>query len=43
MHEAEVVREAGDLTYLTCDAQALRHPRRYVVTRREEIPPVPND
>jgi hypothetical protein len=38
MHEAEVVREAGGLTYLTCDAEALRHPRRYVVTRREEIP-----
>jgi hypothetical protein len=38
MHEAEVAREAGGLTYLTCDAEALRHPRRYVVMRREEIP-----
>jgi hypothetical protein len=38
VHEAEVVREAGDLTYLTCDADALRHPRRYVVRRRAEIP-----
>jgi hypothetical protein len=38
VHDAEVVREAGDLTYLTCDADGLRHPRRYVVTQRAEIP-----
>jgi hypothetical protein len=38
-HDAEVVRQAGDLTYLTCDAEALKHPRRYVVTRCAETLP----
>jgi hypothetical protein len=32
VHEVEVVQEAGALTYLTCDADALRHPRRFVAT-----------
>jgi hypothetical protein len=34
VHEVEVVQETGALTYLTCDAEALRHPRRYVATHR---------
>lgn len=29
-YEVEVVREAGPLTYLTCSAVVLRHPRRFV-------------
>ena len=29
-HQVRVVREDGELTYLTCDAAALRHPRRYI-------------
>jgi hypothetical protein len=29
IHEIEVSREAAALTYLTCDAETLRHPRRY--------------
>jgi hypothetical protein len=33
VHEVRVVREAGALTYLTCDALELRHPRRYVAAR----------
>ena len=37
VHEVEVVREAGELTYLTCDAEALRHPRRYVAMRRRLV------
>jgi len=34
VHEVAVEQEAGELTYLTCDADTLRHPRRYVVKRR---------
>jgi hypothetical protein len=34
VHEVAVVQEAGELTYLTCDAEALKHPRRYVAKRR---------
>jgi hypothetical protein len=37
VHEVEVEQEAGELTYLTCDADALRHPRRYVATRRRVV------
>lgn len=37
VHEVEVEQEAGELTYLTCDAAALRHPRRYVATRRRVV------
>jgi hypothetical protein len=33
-HEVEVEQEAGELTYLTCDAEVLRHPRRFVATHR---------
>jgi hypothetical protein len=29
VYEVEVARESGELTYLTCSAEALRHPRRY--------------
>jgi hypothetical protein len=29
-HEVRVVREDGALTYLTCDADTLKHPRRFV-------------
>ena len=29
VYEVEVEREAGELTYLTCSAETLRHPRRY--------------
>jgi hypothetical protein len=47
VHEVTVEEQAGELTYLTCGADALRHPRRFVATRRrvvshrqpEEIPP----
>jgi hypothetical protein len=38
VHEVEVEQQAGELTYLTCDAAALRHPRRYVATRRRVVP-----
>jgi hypothetical protein len=38
VHEVEVVREEGPLTYLTCDAEELRHPRRYVATSRRLVP-----
>jgi hypothetical protein len=38
VHEVEVEQEAGELTYLTCEAEALRHPRRYVATRRRVVP-----
>lgn len=31
-YEVAVVAAAGELTYLTCSATALRHPRRYVAT-----------
>ena len=37
VHQVEVVREAGELTYLTCDAAELRHPRRYVAARRRVV------
>lgn len=37
VHEVEVEQEAGELTYLTCDAEALRHPRRFVATHRRVV------
>lgn len=37
IHEVEVEQEAGELTYLTCDADALRHPRRFVATHRRVV------
>jgi hypothetical protein len=37
VHEVEVEQQDGELTYLTCDAEALRHPRRYVATRRHVV------
>jgi hypothetical protein len=50
VHEVTVEEQAGELTYLTCEADALRHPRRFVATRRrvvshrqpEEIPRGPD-
>jgi hypothetical protein len=30
IHEVEIRVEFGDLTYLTCSAETLRRPRRYV-------------
>jgi hypothetical protein len=36
-YEVEVEQEAGELTYLTCDAETLRHPRRYVATGRRVV------
>jgi hypothetical protein len=32
-HEVEVVAELGDPTYLTCNAETLKRPRRYAATR----------
>ena len=37
VHQVEVEREAGELTYLTCDAKALRRPRRHVAVRRRVV------
>jgi hypothetical protein len=37
VHEVEVERQDGELTYLTCDAAVLRRPRRYVATRRRVV------
>jgi hypothetical protein len=37
VHEVTVEEQAGQLTYLTCEAKALRHPRRYVATRRRVV------
>lgn len=37
VHEVEVEQEAGELTYLTCDADEARHPRRYVAARRRVV------
>jgi hypothetical protein len=37
VHEVVVEQEAGELTYLTCDAETLRHPRRYVARRRRVV------
>jgi hypothetical protein len=37
VHEVVVVREEGPLMYLTCDAEELRHPRRYVATSRRLV------
>jgi hypothetical protein len=37
VHEVAVRQEAGELTYLTCDADALKHPRRYVAVRRRVV------
>ena len=33
-HRAEVREETGDLTYLTCNAETVKRPTRYVVTSR---------
>jgi hypothetical protein len=32
VHEIQVTREDGELTYLTCDAPTLKHPRHFVAT-----------
>ena len=32
VYETRVTREDGELMYLTCDAQELKHPRRFVAT-----------
>jgi hypothetical protein len=37
VHEVEVARETGALTYLTCDAETLKHPRRYVARNRRTV------
>jgi hypothetical protein len=37
VHEVVVEQEAGQLTYLTCDADALRRPRRYVAVSRRVV------
>lgn len=37
VHEVAVEQEAGELTYLTCDADVLKHPRRYVAKRRHVV------
>jgi hypothetical protein len=37
VHEVDVVQEAGELTYLTCDADELKHPRRFVATLRRVV------
>jgi hypothetical protein len=37
VHEVEVEREAGELTYLTCEADALKHPRRFVAAHRRIV------
>jgi hypothetical protein len=37
VHEVDVEREAGELTYLTCDAKVLRRPRRHVALRRRVV------
>jgi hypothetical protein len=37
VHQVEVEREDGELTYLTCDATELRHPRRHVAVRRRVV------
>ena len=34
LHEVSVTAELGDPTYLTCSAETLRRPRRYVATGR---------
>ena len=36
-HEVMVRQGAGELTYLTCDAESLRHPRRYVAESRRVV------
>ena len=38
LHEVDVAGELGDLTYLTCCAEALRRPRRYVATGHRSRP-----
>jgi hypothetical protein len=37
VHEVDVEREEGELTYLTCEAKALRHPRRHVAVQRRVV------
>jgi hypothetical protein len=37
VHEVEVEQQAGELTYVTCDAEALRHPRRFVATHHRVV------
>ena len=38
LHEVTVTAELGDPTYLTCSAETLRRPRRYVATGRRVRP-----
>ena len=38
LHEVEVTRELGDLTYLTCSAESLTRPVRYVATSHRLAP-----
>jgi hypothetical protein len=37
VHEVAVREDAGELTYLTCDADALKRPRRYVAESRRVV------
>jgi hypothetical protein len=37
VHEMRVIREEGELTYLTCDAETLKHPRRFVVASEQDL------
>ena len=38
VHVREVAEEQGELTYLTCSAETLRHPRRFVATGLRAVP-----
>jgi hypothetical protein len=38
IQEVELNEELGELVHLTCGAEELRRPRRYVVTARRERP-----
>jgi hypothetical protein len=37
IHEVRVRREDGELTYLTCDAEILKHPRRFVAACEQVV------
>jgi hypothetical protein len=37
IHQVRVRREDGELTYLTCDAETLKHPRRFVAAREQVV------
>ncbi len=39
VHVREVAEEQGELTYLTCSADTLRHPRRFVAAGLGTVPP----